>query len=278
MQPTARLALDIRHSTARIAIHRAGSAEPLLVQRADAGHRPFIHPLRTPDCLGVLTEDEPRHHPWQHGLYVGLNDVEGVGFWTEGRTGSAKDGTMHPRPLAAPTRDGADVQWEVVSDWRSPAGDPMLVEIQRWRLADRGERLVLDCEWSLRAERDLRFGKYPYGGFFLRMPYRKEAGGTVITSAGSSADQVRARWAAVSMPLPEGVSAGIAMLDHPTNPEHPTPWRIDGELGIGPARCASGEWRLARGEESVSRFRFLVHGGSGDAVAIESAWAEFAES
>ena len=43
----------------------------LLEQHAAADHRAYIHPLMAPDGKGVYTENEPKHHPWQHGLYVG---------------------------------------------------------------------------------------------------------------------------------------------------------------------------------------------------------------
>ena len=79
--PTSHL-LTADHQSDRIAIRRGG--RELLVQNARADHRPFIHPIVAPDGDGILTENAPPHHPWQHGLYVGLNDVDGVGFWTEG--------------------------------------------------------------------------------------------------------------------------------------------------------------------------------------------------
>lgn len=67
----------------QLAIARSPLTTPLLVQQARPHHRPYIHPILAPDGCGVLTEDAPPHHPWQHGLYVGLNDVNGVGFWMD---------------------------------------------------------------------------------------------------------------------------------------------------------------------------------------------------
>ncbi|NRA38770.1 MAG: PmoA family protein, partial [Planctomycetes bacterium] len=53
----------------------------LLEQRCEAGRRPYIHPLFPLDGHGVLTEDSPDHHTWQHGLYTGLHGVNGSDFW-----------------------------------------------------------------------------------------------------------------------------------------------------------------------------------------------------
>ena len=86
--------LQAESAPERLAIHRPGSSAPLLVQHTPAHRRPFIHPLAAPDGQGELTEDMPAHHPWQRGLYVGLNDLDGVGFWKEGT--SAAGGAMAP--------------------------------------------------------------------------------------------------------------------------------------------------------------------------------------
>src|SRR5918997_1728723 len=59
----------------RIALSRPGTEAPLLVQRAAPDHRPYLHPVLAPDGAGVVTEDAPAHHPWQHGVYTGLTDV-----------------------------------------------------------------------------------------------------------------------------------------------------------------------------------------------------------
>ena len=46
---------------------------------------------------------------------------------------------------------------------------------------------------------------------------------------------------AVWMPIEgEENGGGIAILDHDQNPEHPVPWRVDGQLGISPSRCIVG--------------------------------------
>ena len=103
--------------------------------------------------------------------------------------------------------------------------------------------------WTLTANVDIRFGQYDYGGLFLRMPYCNERGGKVLTSEGLTfpeAEGQRARWVAVWMPIEgEENGGGIAILDHEQNPEHPVPWRVDGQLGISPSRCIVSAWNLA---------------------------------
>ncbi len=269
------------HSASRIAIHRRGQATPLMVQQADANTRAFIHPIHAPDGDGTLTENAPPHHPWQHGLYVGLNDVNGIGFWTEGLRQSPSDGSFHPRPLAAPVVDGANCQWQVTSEWRAPDGALLLIETQAWSLDDRGASYDLDLQWTLTAVVDLAFGRFGYGGLFVRMPYVSE--GSVINSSGqqtpAGTEAQRAAWVAIAMPLPDRHAgdriAGLAMMDHPGNPGHPVPWRVDGQLGISPSRCISGPWTLAAGASSIARHRVFIHTGSTDVSAVASSWNRF---
>lgn len=266
----------------QLALARAASAPPLLVQHARPNHRPYIHPILAPDGGGCLTEDVPPHHPWQHGLYVGLNDVNGVGFWTEGLRGSPHDGTFHPHPLTAPQVEAEQLSWSVVTDWRTPAGALLLTEQQRWSLVDGGDHYRMTLAWTLQAAIDLTFGRYDYGGLFLRMPYRSDRGGEVINSEGlrnSAAEGQCARWVAVSMPLADRAEewAGVAIFDHSANRLFPTPWRVDNQLGICPSPCIAGAWHLAQGTQATWRYGLFVFCGRTDPTQVETAWANFCQ-
>jgi hypothetical protein len=69
--------------------------------------------------------------------------------------------------------------------------------------------------------------------------------------------------------------AGIAIMDHVANPEHPVPWRVDGQLGICPSCCIAGEWKLAQGRSRSFKFRLLVFCGQLEASVIERSWKSF---
>lgn len=273
--------LQLKCEPERLAIHRPGSSAPLLVQHAPAHRRPFIHPLAAPDGEGALTEDMPHHHPWQRGLYVGLNDLDGIGFWKEGKGEVGEsDGTFHPAPLEAPALQEGRVCWTVRTQWQAPGGTPVLAETQAWRLRDGGTHCELELDWTLQALRTTRFGQYAYGGLFLRMPYREAIGGSALSSEGLGFPQAEgqlARWVALSMPLPgrQG-EAGVAMLDHPGNPGHPVPWRVDHQLGIAPSRCIAGAWSLREGEASTSRYRLYLFCGPIVPEVVEAQWRAFA--
>ena len=131
----------------RLQIFRQGTKSPVLTQHARQDQRPFIHPILAPDGVGEVTEDGAGgHHNWQHGLFIGLNEVNGVRFWMEEED---VDGTFHPQPLAEPVLAGNAVSWLVRSEWRSPGGIPVLAETQEWLLRDAGTEFILDLSWSL---------------------------------------------------------------------------------------------------------------------------------
>jgi hypothetical protein len=265
----------------RIAFFRVGEEEPFAAQCALEDHRPYIHPLRAPDRAGVLTEDAPDHHPWQHGLYVGLNEVNGIGFWLEGLGREPeRDGSFHPEPLAKPQIEGECASWQVRCQWRGPEGDSLLDEVQDWTLRDLGEVVELDMIWRLTARVDIEFGQSKYGGLFLRMPYRDQVGGRALSSEGLSLPEIEgqpARWVAVAMPIAGRVDeAGVAIMDHPQNDGHPVSWRVDGQLGIAPSRCIASAWHLTQGQTAVNCYRVVAFTGAIDAADLESRWQAFA--
>jgi Methane oxygenase PmoA len=254
--------------------------EPVLRQHVGQGCRAYIHPIHAPGGAGVLTENEPDHHPWQHGLYIGLNDVNGLGFWTEGLhpERGASDGGFTSRLDGPATTDAGGACWSVVSDYLDKQRHAMLGERQDWALALSDHRLQLDLTWTLHARRDLVFGKYDYGGPFLRMPYRHNLGGKAFDSAGQRESGRRARWVAVQLPLPDtGRQAQAVLLDHASNPGSPVVWRIDNELGIGPAPSAEAAWGLPEDGERAFRYRLVVFGEPADAQVVDDAWQRYCE-
>ncbi|MCY9665585.1 PmoA family protein [Paenibacillus alginolyticus] len=90
------------------------------------------------------------------------------------------------------------------------------------------------------------------------------------------AEGKRARWVSCSMPI-EGRTdnAGFVFMDHPNNPEHPVPWRVDGELGISPSRCIAGQWELGKAEIQIHQYRILVFCGDRDPSLVNNNWRDF---
>jgi hypothetical protein len=276
MSAAAGLRARVSADNQELRIERASGGH-LLTHRVFAGQRPSIHPINAPDGVGILTEDSPSHHPWQHGLYTGFNLVNGIGFWRE----RPEDGTFHPRLATAPVADGPTVHWSLETIWRATDQTDLITERQEWTIVDEGPTFDLTIGWELCAEVDVEVGQYMAGGLFLRMPYVKERGGAAVNSDGlinGEAEKRRARWVAVSMPIDGRTDwAGMAIMDHPTNPAHPVTWRVDNELGISPSRCIAESWAIRAGDVDRYRYRIHVFCGVIDAEAIDRRWQAFAD-
>lgn len=256
----------------------------ILQQNARPGMRPYIHPLRIGEGNICLTEDSPWHHPWQHGLQTGFHGVNGCSFWFDpGQVPSSVTGTIEPAGLRI--LETNPPTWTVDAAWRHADGTLLMVEQQTWRLSGEGgadSPLYLDLDWSLQAVPDVSIDQNTYGGFFVRMPFRKQVGATVINSAGQAGndtEQQAAAWVDLIMPI-ENVDgeAGMTLMDHPSNVGHPALWRVDGQRGINPAPCISGKLHLAAGESMRYSYRMVLHNGPMTVSDIEAEFKAFSQT
>lgn len=265
---------------------RNGPDEPLITQHARAGDRPYIHPILAPDGNGVLTQYRPEHHPHQTGLYWGLKELNGRDYFMQWQDDHYRRVSAH-----VVRERGPQVRWQTVYDLLDGDGSAILTETQNWtmRVLDEGRPgspepaggvVVLDLEWTGEALTDITLGQFYVGGLFLRMPWDAETDGDVVNASGQrngEAEQQRAIWTDIGLEI-EGRSdyGHIAMFDHPDNEAFPAPWRIDNELGIGPSRQILGDWHLATGERTTTRYRLLVYTGDRDPTELTRLWTEFA--
>ena len=265
----------VQDATAQtISVFRGAGKTPVLVQNAKADFRPFIHPIMAPDGKGVLTEYSPGHHKHQTGLYWGYTRVNG------------RDYFHHPqgdywRRVSAKiiTASGPKVRWQTVYNLLDSTGKTTLTETQIWAMRSEKGRFLLDLEWQGEAQTDVTIGKYDYGGLFLRMPWHEGINGEVVNAArqrNEKAEGQRAMWVDVGMQV-EGRSdlAHIAIFDHPDNKGYPQTWRVDGQLGIGPARARTGDWTIKKGETEVIKHQLVVYTGVLDDLSLTKTWGEF---
>lgn len=268
----------LSESKNRIEVFPQGKSNPILVQNAKPDFRPFIHPIVAPDGRGVLTEFSPQHHKHQTGLYWGFTRVNGRDYfhhpegdyWKRVSAEILKEKSFDP---------GDTVRWKTVYDLLDAKGTPVLRETQQWTLALKDNRYFLDLEWSGKALVDVTIGQYDYGGLFLRMPWTPKTHGHAFNAArqkDARAEGQRAVWTDVGMEI-EGREdeAHITMFDHPANPNFPNAWRVDGQLGIGPAASRLGDIRIPKGKQLNYRHRLLIHTGELNDAAVTELWSRY---
>lgn len=268
-----------------------GDGRPLFFYSTDARFRAHIHPLFAPGTDRPMTRFRPADHPWQYGVFTGLNKVNGFDFWCCGDAYYTAEirGAMRHREIVELTHaaDGG-VAFTAINDWLGPAGEPVLEERQAITVPDQAaeEELVFDFEWTLAAlHGDVHIAQSDYGGLSARL-MGLDSTRRHLSSEGRAdaacADQP-ARWVSVAQPV-DGVGiytsetsatyayAGLAIFDHPENLHYPNRWRVDHQGMINPAIALTAAIDIPRGESLTLRYRIFAFLGVGDAARIETAW------
>jgi hypothetical protein len=125
---------------------------------------------------------------------------------------------------------------------------------------------------------------YRYGGMAYRGPEPFVKGVLdVLTSEGfdrRSGDQKPARWVDLTGPIADGSPryAGALILDHPSNPHHPTPARIHPTTLPFFAFTPSHDTALTilADKPTIFRYRVVIHDGHPDRTLDERLWRDFA--
>lgn len=260
-----------------ISVFRPNGEEAILVQNARSDHRPYLHPIVAPDGNGIMTEYSPGHHPHQTGVYWGMTRVNGRDFFHNPTNGYWK--LLEANVIVA---EGDVVQWETIYHMLDEEGTALMEETQVWSMRDLGDQYFVDLIWSGKAHTDITISEYNYGGLFLRMPFKR---GVTEGEATNSARQVneraegqRASWVNVGMQI-EGRDPDdwghIAVLDHVENDAYPTPWRVDRQLGIGPARARMGDWHIKAGEVATYKHQLIVYTGRLNDIHMHEDWKAY---
>ena len=275
--------------------HRIGASihvsqdngSPLLTYDYGSAPKPFIHPLHT--AAGhPMTVWQPRDHFWHRGLWFTIKFVNGLNFWEESDPFGSQ---VCVRPPSISIGAGGEVEILSVSEWRHPGeADPPLRERRVVTVhPPNGSAYAIDFETILTASIDVKLNRTPYttwggyGGLALR-GHRGWQETRILLADGTVTDRPTgqaARWAQMAGVLDGGpdLAAGIALLGHPSNPRHPSPWY--GSTGYDPFLNAAFLFHepmpLAAGEPLALRYRVLVHDGERTSEEIEQSYAEYAK-
>jgi putative membrane-bound dehydrogenase-like protein len=261
-------------SAETISVFRGDEEKPVLVQNAKAHFRPYLHPIVAPDGKGVLTEYSPGHHKHQTGIYWGYTRVNGRDYFHH------PEGDYWKRVSATVVESkGEVVKWQTVYDLLDSTGKAVLQETQNWSMRQKDGKYLLDLEWNGEAQTDVTIGKYDYGGLFVRMPWKAGIKGEVVNAArqhNEKAEGQAAMWVDIGMQV-DGRNdlAHIAIFDHPENKGYPQTWRVDGQLGAGPARARKEDWHIKKGETEVIKHELVVYTGELNDLELTNTFGEF---
>jgi putative membrane-bound dehydrogenase-like protein len=270
-----RLRIDLADKKLIVKAKLPGSADmvELLSHVTDPAKRPYLHPLRDPSASLVLTHDQPADHPWQHGVFTGLHEVNGLDFWSE------KSDQQHFVKLLDLAESNDRVGWRAQCDWISHDGAKVLEEEQAVTVynVDSPDLYRIDFDWTLRAPKDkpVKIGSFDYGGFSIRL--NTATGHTHLNSSGernAETSNHAASWCDVTVPFGDR-AAGVTVLDHPSNLGFPSKWRVDGQGMINPSPSLKGDWSIPAGGSRAFHYRLIVHAGPANSEKLKAEFNQF---
>jgi hypothetical protein len=280
--------VDLRFDEGAVASYHTGASSS----------RPYLERLIAPGGHQVTRSldgdvpEESRDHPHHRGIWWGHRNVDGTDFWTE-FDGHGRIVAETPTEIRQSSHD-----WRVAQQlqWIAPDGEVRLRERRITvvhRPADDGA-VVVDMQATLmtpgRSPVTLRDTKEA-GLIAVRVavPMEERRGGRIENALGDVGEARcwgrPADWCDYSGPV-DGTIVGVAVLDHPDNPRHPTCWHVRsygllaanpfGYSDFWPGQGRDGTLVLDPEDPVTFRFRVVAHLGDARTGRVAEHFAEFA--
>jgi hypothetical protein len=170
--------------------------------------------------------------------------------------------------------------------WLDGNGKRLVTEERTTRLRPlAGGELFVDIELKFIAtDGPTTFGKTPFGFLGVRVAKTMgvhDGGGVIRNSEGGVGEGEilwkRARWVDYSGPITPDTENGITLMDHPSNPRHPTYYHVRGDGWMGASFCYAEPCALAAKESLALRYRLYVHRGKPPVDYLKRRWKQFAQ-
>lgn len=248
--------------------------------------RPFVFPIIGPAGRSLTRMGHP-HDPVTHShhnsFWLSHNDVNGVSFWDDRGNGRI----VHQR--IEELEDGAtSAALLTASAWVTKEGKTLLNERRRIAVQSLpGDEwlLILDVQLAAVGTNTVTLGQTPFGLAGVRVAKTigvKDGGGTIRNSEGglNEAGVFRkpARWVDYSGPITATASEGLTLLDHPSNPNHPTLFHVRDDGWMGASLTMAGARVIPPGQPLQLRYGLYVHAGIPAPEKIQQQWEAFSHT
>lgn len=261
--------------------------------------RPYLYPVLTHDGRGITrnwpmvegTPGETTDHIHHKGIWTAHGEVNGVNNWGEGPGHGWQIHREFSRRFSGPVAGGFTEQL----DWSDAGRKVTMTETRRlaFYLIPATIRLF-DYEITLHASADeVTLADTKEAGLLsVRVASSMDAKGTQggqIENAYGAIQEAetwgrRAPWCDYAGPV-GGKWYGICLMDHETNPRHPTYWHVR-DYGLMTANCfglhdytgdPEQRWDLVipAGESLTWRYRVLIHQGDATAAKVAVHYHDF---
>lgn len=259
--------------------------------------RPFCYPVLAPDGTPVTSDQgqvKGGDHPHHRSLWVAHGEVNGADHW-------ALKGAASPKQKHVGFAKVAGDTLVEQLEWEGKTPEPILKETRTLRFfafPDGARGVDLTSVYEAAAGK-VTFGDTKEAGLCSVRVAKAISDTAVITQSTGATDArpsksepktwgKKAAWCDISGTI-EGKPYGVAVLDHPANPRHPSNWhvRLYGLLcanmfGLSNYDKANpkgaGEFTIEPGKPVTFRYRVVIHLGDAKAADLDAKFKEFAET
>jgi hypothetical protein len=257
-------------------------------------HKPYLAPLRTASGIVVTraypmddkVPGEAHDHPHHRGLWFTHGDVNGYDFWGNEpeQKGAGKGKGDVVLKKVNKVSSGKTGTIDATFDWNA-GGKTLLVENRRMTFSGDPQLRTIDFDITLSPLEKVTFGDTKEGMFAIRLaaPLEEQQprgiaepkrNGRLLNAQNKAGEKLvwgkRSEWADYSGKI-DGKPVGIVIMDHPSNPRHPTYWHarayglfatnIFGVHDFENDKTRDGSLTIQPGQPLRFRFRVVVHEG-----------------
>ncbi|MBZ5594058.1 MAG: PmoA family protein [Acidobacteriia bacterium] len=269
--------------------------------------KPYLHPLRSASGKIVTRRypmekvpGETHDHPHHRGLWFSHGSVNGFDFWSnEPSQHGGKNARIMLKSIGSLAGGKESGTMNLTFDWVDPQGRTLLTEARTMTFHAEPSRRMIDFDITLTPVEKVTFGDTKEGTFAIRLsapleeptheslPTPKRTGLMVDSEGGHGEAQVwghHASWVDYFGEI-DGEKLGVAILDHPSNPRHPTYWHsrsyglfaanIFGLHDFLNDKSARGSMTVEPGHELRFRYRVIIHPGDVQSAGIAAEYEKY---
>lgn len=258
--------LHVREGRELVTSYHVGPVREPPKGDALAIRRPFLYPVHGPDGASLTEVGKPHDptgsHAHHRSIWIAHASVDGQDFWSQRGGVIAHDGF-----------DGLEdgpVSCRLVHKTRWVAGGRAILRGRRsltfYRAAEDWRLVDVDLEFAPAGAKPVTLGKTNFGFLAVRVAASMtvfDGGGQIVNAAGDRNEQhahtKRAAWIDQSGPVAPGRWGGVAVLDHPDNPNHPTAWHCRNDGWAGASFNMHASRAIRAGEKLTLRYRLVLH-------------------
>ena len=240
---------------------------------------PYFWPVNGPASGVSITTESSQPYPHHHSLFFGCDKVNGGNYWQDV---NARGQILSQGPKII-QGSGERVSLTDECLWQQRGKDPVIRDVRRVDIAAPSDTIrIIDFAITLVPLVDVRIDKTNHSLFSTRvMPELSvESGGTVTNAEGkvnaAGTHGVASPWCDYTGTR-DGITEGIAILQHPANRWYPCRFfvRDYGFMSPTPMNWLNEPLGLPKGEALTLRYRVVVHAGDVEEAGIAGIFDQY---